>query len=165
MTHIPLNFKTPELVQEVMKQFGCSAVEADQFCDSPINHAFLFDNGEAYIPSNWNIPNKDVTIITADRDEYDDIHKHKRYRGTYLHGKMQDDYYYDIFAFVDPVDYDQEGVYRLTVNNTPCLFFLWIPEHPRVREMYPWRGFLVYENDKEAVAWAKARFQTRKEQI
>jgi len=85
-----------------------------------------------------------------------------RYGGTYLHGQIQDDNEYDIFAFGEATDF-KEGVHVFKVNERWCIFFLW-----RIEGFVPtgeWRGYLIYANDYEELEFASKRFNERREHI
>lgn len=70
------------------------------------------------------------------------------YKGTYLHGKIERDHEYDIFCF-DRKQNLEEGIHYFQVNGKDVTFFLWKNREQR-EFMYPWRGYMVYSDDKEA---------------
>lgn len=91
---------------------------------------------------------KALTITTATEDGFK---SENRYRGTYLHGKLETDFGYDIFSFDRKQDFDQ-GIHNFTLNvdgkEQDVTFFLWKNEHYTIR-MEPWRGLMVYTKDTE----------------
>ena len=87
---------------------------------------------------------KNLKIFTAEHEKFNDK---KRYKGTYLHGKMEQDYGYDIFSFERKQKFET-GVHEIEINGKDCTFFLWRPDE--FKGVYGWRGFLIYANDSEA---------------
>ena len=96
-----------------------------------------------------------LVFIATDEDNY--VNKY-RYRGTYLHGQMEDDYQYDIFCFNQPTDFDC-GVHELTINNKECLFYLWECTTKEADH----KGLLVYKNDLEAVTYAEDHYNNKEQ--
>lgn len=85
-----------------------------------------------------------------------------RYKGTYLHGRMEADYKHDIFSFERKQKFE-EGVHEIKVNKKDCTFFLWKSREPKEKRMYDWRGYLVYSKDSEARQEALNAYVNKKE--
>ena len=85
-----------------------------------------------------------------------------RYGGTYLHGELEDEVGYDIFAFTTDVTFE-EGINKVIIRKTEreATFFLW---SVKKSGMFPWRGFLVYDDDEDYDHCLRA-FQKRKNHI
>lgn len=98
-----------------------------------------------------------LVFVSTDENNY--IEKY-RYRGTYLHGQMENDYQYDIFCFNQPTDFDY-GVHELTINNNDCLFYLW----ECTTKEAEYRGLLVYKNNLEDVTYAWRQYNNKKQII
>jgi hypothetical protein len=84
-----------------------------------------------------------------------------RYGGTYLHGQIETDNHYDIFAFSKKTDFE-EGIHYFKVNDRWVVFFLYKPERFTMNE---WRGYLVYANDYEELVFCAEQFNKRKQDI
>lgn len=76
-----------------------------------------------------------------------------RYEGTYLHGELETQIGYDIFAFVEETNFE-EGAHEIIIGHTkrPATFFLW-----KGTVFTRWRGLLVYNND-EAYEYCKSQY-------
>lgn len=46
---------SPHLIMNTMREFKCSAVEAQQWLSNSSDKAFLFSSGEVYIPMSWGL--------------------------------------------------------------------------------------------------------------
>lgn len=91
-----------------------------------------------------------------------------RFAGTYLHGELETQNGYDIFAFDRKIELD-EGAHDFMINNRPCTFFIWKDEHCHTREkngkiVKYWRGYLIYKSD-EAYEFCKKNFKKREQLI
>lgn len=100
---------------------------------------------------------KNLKIFTMNEDSFND---NNRYSGTYLHGKAEDDYGFDIFSFQRKQNFDF-GVHALEINGRDMSFYLWKGEdrHP----MY--RGYLIYSNDEVANAFCLKNYINREQDI
>jgi hypothetical protein len=69
-----------------------------------------------------------------------------RYRGTYLHGDLEEEIGYDIFAFDEDTDFG-EGEHRVLIKESArhATFFLWKGDHSSSE----WLGYLVYNDDSD----------------
>ena len=84
-----------------------------------------------------------------------------RYPGTYLHGELEGEIGYDIFAFDIETDF-QEGAHEVLIEGTGkvATFFLWkSPER-----QFDWCGLLVYNDDSE-FDYCHRRFRDRTSRI
>ena len=83
-----------------------------------------------------------------------------RYAGTYLHGELETQIGYDIFAFTEATNFE-EGAHEIIIGHTkrPATFFLWKGTY-----CAKWRGFLVYNNDYD-YKYCKEQFINKKQQI
>lgn len=66
-----------------------------------------------------------------------------RYRGTYLHGVLESEIGYDIFAFDRPTNF-KLGATKVIIEATGrrATFFLW-------EGIFDYTGYLVYDNDPQ----------------
>lgn len=102
---------------------------------------------------------REIFIITARQDGF----KSKEgnwYKGTYLHGKIESVFEYDIFCFDRKINLD-EGIHQFVLNGQDVSFFLWKNREPNV--VHPWRGYLVYSKDEEAYDFALKQYRRREE--
>lgn len=83
-----------------------------------------------------------------------------RFGGTYLHGTLEQENHYDIFAFEKKMELE-EGAHDFLIDKRPCTFFLW---KSNFRTKY-WRGFLVLKSDKEDYEYCKCAFEEREQNI
>ena len=83
-----------------------------------------------------------------------------RYKGTYLHGKLEIDMGYDIFCFDRKLDI-KEGIHSFIINSIPSTLFLWKGD---INLGSVWRGYLIYNNDEE-FEWCKENFNNKKQFI
>ena len=102
-----------------------------------------------------------MTIKTALDEKYN---YKNRFRGTYLHGYLEEQYGYDIFAFGRKKGF-AEGIHNLTIidnrgKEQDVTFFLWKGE---VKPLAEWRGFLVLTIDKKAYQYALKCYTERKQ--
>lgn len=83
-----------------------------------------------------------------------------RYKGTYLHGELETQIGYDIFAFTEATNFE-EGAHEIIIGHTkrPATFFLWKGIH-----FANWRGYLIYNNDYY-YEYCKKQFINRSQQI
>jgi hypothetical protein len=84
---------------------------------------------------------KTLKIFTSQEKNFD---IKKRYRGTYLHGQLEDKKGYDIFSFERKQQF-KEGIHEIKIDGEDCSFFLW-----KSGKLYDWRGFLILSKDQEA---------------
>ena len=86
---------------------------------------------------------KKVNVIDINDDASNDDF---RYPGTYLHGELEDEIGYDIFAFDRKTEF-VEGVNDVLVEESQreATFFLWANEGT----FQLWRGYLVYNDDAQ----------------
>ena len=75
----------------------------------------------------------------------DGVNQDFRYHGTYLHGALEEEIGYDIFAFDRETDF-KEGATEVLIEGTGrvATFFLWASP-----SFSKWRGYLVYNDDEE----------------
>lgn len=94
---------------------------------------------------------------------YNDAEANKdfRYPGTYLHGELEDEIGFDIFAFDKETDFGV-GEHEVFIEESGrhATFFLWTGDH-HIRK---WRGFLIYTDDSEYY-YCKRAFLTREVNI
>lgn len=96
---------------------------------------------------------RDLTISTMIEDGF----KNKnRFKGTFLHGKIEDDYKHDIFSFDRKQQFD-EGVHHLIINKKDVTFFL------KKGKILPYRGLMVYTKDEIAYKYALDKYVTNSE--
>lgn len=83
-----------------------------------------------------------------------------RYRGTYLHGELEEEIGYDIFCFDRPTEF-KLGAHDLIIEGTgrPATFFLWEGD-----DMQEFRGYLIY-NDDEAFDFCERRYNDKSKMI
>tara|TARA_R110002049_G_scaffold309180_1_gene518109 strand:- start:7737 stop:8048 length:312 start_codon:yes stop_codon:yes gene_type:complete len=101
-----------------------------------------------------------IYVSTEDKFKNDN-----RYTGTYLHGKMETEYGYDIFSFSRKKKFET-GVHNFTIRNkndeeVDVTFFLWKAEQPSDW----WRGFLIYTKDEKAYRYCLESYRERKQNI
>jgi len=100
-------------------------------------------------------------IKVATDDKYND---NNRYQGTYLHGKLESDFGYDIFAFDRKQNFDQ-GIHNFTLNvegkEQDVTFFLWKNRLPNRGN--PWRGLMVYSKDEQSYQYALEKYKIKTE--
>jgi len=80
-----------------------------------------------------------------------------RIKGTYLHGKMQDDYQHDIFSFAEDMSDLEPGEYTIYINGKLCVFFFWNPEDWKGQTV----GLIVYGRDYEYHNHAKNLYEIK----
>lgn len=85
-----------------------------------------------------------------------------RYRGTYLHGELQDENRYDIFSFSEKLDLE-EGIHKFSINNRPTTYFLWKADEYWA-DKDKWRGYLIYDTDED-YEWAKKQYEAKEQFI
>jgi len=91
-----------------------------------------------------------VDIISMQDDEFEDDN---RYKGTYLHGRLEKEIGYDIFSFKHKL-YINPGEHHFMHNQEEVIFYLWKTKGSDQE----YRGFLVYANDKDAVRHALGHY-------
>jgi len=101
---------------------------------------------------------KNLKIFTSLEDNFK---PNNRYLGTFLHGKMELDYGYDLFSFERKQKFD-EGVHEIEINGKDCTFILW--KSKEERNPYPWRGYLIYSED-ESRSFCINNYKQKKEYI
>lgn len=104
-----------------------------------------------------------MTIKTTLEENYN---YKNRFKGTFLHGKIEDHYGYDIFAFGRKKKFDV-GVHNFTIkdkdnDDRDVTFFLWKPSDFRFTD---WRGFLVFSKDEKAYSHALKCYSEKEENI
>ena len=84
-----------------------------------------------------------------------------RFRGTYLHGVLEDEIGYDIFCFDREVSFPL-GATQLIIKSTGrrATFFLWKGDSRREG----FTGYLVYDNDVE-YDFCRRNFELQKQTI
>ena len=85
-----------------------------------------------------------------------------RFKGTYLHGVLEDEIGYDIFCFTREVNFPL-GATQLIIKSTGkrATFFLWKDEASREQGF---KGYLVYDNDVE-YDFCRKNFELQKQHI
>jgi hypothetical protein len=85
-----------------------------------------------------------------------------RFKGTYLHGELEQENKYDIFCFSEKLELGEcGGLYHFIINGRPATFMLWIGELSMGSK---WRGYLIYNNDEE-YNWCLDNYNKRKQLI
>ena len=103
---------------------------------------------------------REIFITTADKDKF----KNKEgnwYKGTYLHGIIQDVLGYDIFSFDRKIKLN-EGVHHFTLGGADVTYFLWVNRDKK--SIHKYRGYLVFSKDLKAYDFALKQY-TRREEI
>lgn len=102
-----------------------------------------------------------MKIITGNQEGYN---FRFRFAGTYLHGQIENDYKYDLFAFNIPISLS-EGIHHFTLDcGRDVLFFLW-HDTSSLEGVRAWRGLLIYADDYSNVLYALKSFNTKKQNI
>ena len=115
-------------------------------------------------------------IIIPHTQEFDNI-PNARISYCYLHGKLENDARYDCFGFGGTFsgrileDDSREsyirpgvlsdGIYPAVFNNKPCTFYYWNSQDTYGRH----RGLVVYNDDTEAVEYARDKFINRESHL
>jgi len=88
-----------------------------------------------------------------------------RYRGTYLHGVLEYEIGYDIFAFDRPTNF-KLGATKVIIEATDrrATFFLWQDDMMNKKGIYEYRGYLVYDNDPQ-YDFCRKNFEIKEECI
>ena len=88
-----------------------------------------------------------------------------RFKGTYLHGVLEDEIGYDIFAFDREVDFPL-GATQLIIKSTGkrATFFLWKDTNKDLLSRNAFKGYLVYDNDVE-YDFCRKNFELQKQHI
>jgi len=96
---------------------------------------------------------KTIKIYSA-QDDTGMYHEGNRLQGTYAHGELETQLGYDIFCFSEKLDLSP-GQYSFKVFERPATLFLW-----RGDRYAKWRGFLIYDTDKD-YQWARDKYLTQ----
>jgi hypothetical protein len=103
-------------------------------------------------------------MIKIDVVDYNSEHANKdfRFKGTYLHGVLENEIGYDIFCFDREVNFPL-GATQLIIKSTGrrATFFLWESEASREKEF---KGYLVYDNDVD-YDFCRKNFELQKQMI
>ena len=103
-------------------------------------------------------------MIKIDVVDYNSEHANKdfRFKGTYLHGVLEDEIGYDIFCFTREVNFPL-GATQLIIKSTGkrATFFLWKSDAGRAERFV---GYLVYDNDVE-YDFCRKNFELQKQHI
>ena len=88
-----------------------------------------------------------------------------RYRGTYLHGVLEFEIGYDIFAFDRETNF-KVGATKVIIESTGrrATFFLWQDDMMNKKGLYDSRGYLVYDNDP-SYDFCRKNFESKEEMI
>ena len=96
-----------------------------------------------------------------------------RYSGTYLHGELEQEFGYDIFALDRAIQFP-EGIWLIQRedNRRMMLFLLWNDDQNGFRQKESdekhrilWRGYLIYADDYESVEHCTRAFNRRESTI
>lgn len=116
-------------------------------------------------------------IIPVTHENYDALNP-RRISDTYLHGKLQDDAFHDLFGFINceipcnesnyyvEESYLTEGKYPCFYRNRECIY----PDKECI--LYLWRcnskhmhGLVVYIDDLESIEYAEKCFNKKEKHI
>ena len=114
-------------------------------------------------------------VIIPDTQEFENV-PNARISYCYLHGKLEEDARYDCFGFGGTFSnrifedsrssYIQpgvlsDGIYPATFKDKPCTFYYWNSQDTHGRH----RGLVVYNDDTDAIEYARRCFLDRESHL